>query len=122
MAKHPKDVMRGFAHQQRSRPSSAEDMMWTILRGRRIAAKFRRQVPIGPYIADFLCFGRCLVIEVDGPLHLEADQRQKDKERDTWFAAQGYRVLRFTSDEVIGAPEIAARKIRSALALPLLKR
>jgi very-short-patch-repair endonuclease len=118
----PKKVMLRLARAQRARPSSAEDMIWTVVRGRRIGAKFRRQVSIGPYIADFLCLERCIVVEVDGPTHLEPEQMLKDKRRDEWFALQGFRILRLTSDEVIGDPEIAARRIRETLALPMLKR
>jgi very-short-patch-repair endonuclease len=96
--------------------------MWTVLRSRRIGAKFRRQVPMGRYIADFLCLERRLIVEVDGPRHLENEQMIKDVERDAWFRDQGFRILRLTSDLVIGSPEIAAQHIREALALPMLKR
>ena len=66
--------------------TDAERRMWFALRDRRFAGtKFRRQVPIGPYIADFLCAQARLVLEIDGGQHGEMDQA-----RDEWLAAQGF--------------------------------
>jgi very-short-patch-repair endonuclease len=56
--------------------------------------KFRRQEPIGKYIADFACHEKRIVIEVDGGQH--STNKERDRERDNWFKEQGYKVLRFT--------------------------
>jgi very-short-patch-repair endonuclease len=73
--------------------------LWFVLRDRKFAKfKFRRQVPIGRFIADFVCFERRLVIEVDGGQHADS---VSDRRRDRWFAANGYRVLRFWNNEVM---------------------
>ena len=78
----------------------AERKLWFVLRDRRFAKfKFRRQVPIGRFIADFVCFERHLVIEVDGGRR--ANSVLSDQRRDRWFAANGYRVLRFWNNEVM---------------------
>ena len=118
----PRPVIRGLAKRQRADASTPEVLLWTILRDRRITAKFRRQMPVGPYIADFICLGRRLIVEVDGPHHKDPVQKARDAGRDQWLQAAGFRVLRFTADEVIGDPELAARKIIAALALPVPKR
>jgi very-short-patch-repair endonuclease len=82
----------------RSRLTDAERKLWYALRDRRFAsAKFRRQVPIGPYVADFLSYETRLVIEVDGGEHAES---ARDRRRDRWFADNGFRVLRFWNNDV----------------------
>ena len=78
--------------------TDAERKLWFALRDRRFAGfKFRRQVPIGPFIADFVCFEARLVIEVDGGQHADSIQ---DQRRDRWFAANKFRVMRFWNNEV----------------------
>jgi very-short-patch-repair endonuclease len=87
----------------RSRMTKAERKLWYALRDRRFAGfKFRRQVPIGPFIADFVCFDQRLVIEVDGGQHADSPQ---DKRRDRWLAANKFRVLRFWNNAVPSNPE-----------------
>ena len=81
----------------RAEPTFAERVMWDRLRNRQLAGlKFRRQVPIGPYIADFLCKEAGLIVEFDGPNHDAA----YDAKRDGWLRAHGYRVLRFPNNDV----------------------
>jgi very-short-patch-repair endonuclease len=83
----------------RSRMTDAERKLWYALRDRRFAGfKFRRQVPLGNFIADFVCYEHRLVIEVDGGQHAES---LRDERRDRWFAANGFRVLRFWNNEVL---------------------
>jgi very-short-patch-repair endonuclease len=92
----------------------AERELWHALRARRFAAtKFRRQVPIGPYVADFLCYEKRLVIEVDGSQHVDS---KRDKVRDRWFAGNGFRVLRFWNNDVLTNLEGVSTAILSALA------
>ena len=64
--------------------------------------KFRRQQPIGPYVVDFVSFERRLVVEVDGGQHDQPDVRVADTERTLWLERNGYRVLRFWNNEVLG--------------------
>jgi very-short-patch-repair endonuclease len=79
--------------------TDAERKLWFALRDRRFAAyKFRRQVAVGPYVADFLCYCARLVIEVDGGQHAESSN---DARRDRWFAANGFRVMRFWNNDVV---------------------
>jgi very-short-patch-repair endonuclease len=79
--------------------TDAEAKLWFALRDRRFAAfKFRRQVPIGPFIADFICYKARVVIEVDGGQHLES---ARDERRDRWFTANDFLVLRFWNNDVL---------------------
>ena len=92
-------------------PSFNERVLWALLRNRRLDdLKFRRQVPIGPYIADFVCFARRLIVEADGPLH----DPEPDAVRDAWLRSQGFRVLRFPNSRITLYPELVSDEIRAA--------
>ncbi|MDC9825388.1 endonuclease domain-containing protein [Devosia sp. ZB163] len=88
-----------FARTLRRNSTEVEKRLWSILRDRRLAGhKFRRQVPIGPYVADFACFDARLVVELDGSQHLEDAAR--DTRRDAELARRGFEVLRVWNSEV----------------------
>jgi very-short-patch-repair endonuclease len=79
--------------------TDAERKLWYMLRDRRFSdAKFRRQVPLGPYVADFLSFERHIVVEVDGGQH---SGKASDVARDDWFRGQGFTVVRFWNNDVL---------------------
>jgi len=79
----------------------AETLLWRHLKADRLAGVgFRRQTPIGPYIADFVAHSRKLIVEVDGESHDFVSRLRHDTLRDRWFESRGYRVLRFTNDDV----------------------
>jgi very-short-patch-repair endonuclease len=110
----PSKVMTRLAQGQRKASVSAETIVWRALRDRRCGNfKFRRQVPIGNYIADFVCFEKRLVVEVDGPSH--ATRSQHDAARDEWFRSEGFRVLRISNDLIIGSPDLAIQRIINLL-------
>ena len=107
---------RAFAKSQRGQQTVIEGLVWRELRAKRFEAmKFKRQVPIGPFVADFVCFEAKLVVEVDGPMHQKAIQRERDLRRDAWFRAQGFSVIRISGDEAIGGLDHALERIRQAL-------
>ena len=86
----------------RREPTFTERALWTLLRDRRLAGlKFRRQVPLGRYIVDFVCFAERLVVEADGPLH----DPERDAVRDAWLRSQHFRVLRFPNDRITLYPD-----------------
>jgi very-short-patch-repair endonuclease len=88
------------ARQLRQALTDAEQFVWTRLRGRRFAQyKFRRQVPLGSYVVDFVCFERKLVIELDGGQHTL--QRAYDAQRTGWLESQGFKVVRFWNHDVV---------------------
>jgi very-short-patch-repair endonuclease len=83
--------------------TDAEKLLWSRLRGRRMAGwKFKRQVPIGPYIADFLCSDAWLIVELDGGHHNRDDVQAKDRQRTMELEGRGYLVARFWNHEVTG--------------------
>ncbi|AUV13266.1 MULTISPECIES: endonuclease domain-containing protein [Aeromonas] len=87
--------------EQRSNPTEPEWRLWQALRAGQLGVKFRRQQGIGPYIADFYCPGRLLVIEVDGDSHFDMRGLRHDKRRDAYMAALSLTVLRFSNREVM---------------------
>jgi very-short-patch-repair endonuclease len=93
---------RGRAKRLRRTMTRAETLLWRHLKAHRLAALgFRRQVPMGDYIADFVAHSCKLVVEVDGESHDFVERVRHDKIRDQWFASRGYRVLRFANDDVL---------------------
>jgi very-short-patch-repair endonuclease len=112
----PRSTMIGLARKQRQNSVTAESIIWHALRDRRTEGfKFRRQVPIGGYIADFICFEKRFVIEIDGPSHESPEQRLYDASRDDWFQREGFKILRISNDLVIGSPDLAIQKIIEVL-------
>ncbi|MDB5501283.1 MAG: (cytosine-5-)-methyltransferase [Tardiphaga sp.] len=92
-------MTRNNAKVLRTNMTDAERRLWYLLRAHRFAGfKFKRQIPIGRYIVDFVCRAERLIIEVDGGQH--ADSSQSDRTRDLWLEDQGFRVLRFWNNEV----------------------
>jgi very-short-patch-repair endonuclease len=90
---------RQFARRMRRDMTEAEDRLWRELRSRRLdRIKFRRQVPIGSYIADFACLDARLIVEIDGSQHAES---RHDVVRDAELKRRGFRVLRFWNDDVL---------------------
>ncbi len=107
------------ARRLRNEMTAAETMLWRSLRDRGIGAKFRRQVPIGPNVADFACVAARLIVELDGRHHDEPERQANDDLRDAWLAGKGWRVLRIPNDIVTGGGDIVIGRIRAALAPPL---
>ena len=98
----------------RRRSTPAEQALWARLRRWQLGAKFRRQQPLGPYIADFFCEEARLVVEVDGAPHFPRPRR--DIVRDAMLRLAGLTVLRFTNADVFGDPDRVLEGIRVHLA------
>ncbi|MFW2338544.1 MAG: endonuclease domain-containing protein [Acidimicrobiia bacterium] len=101
------------ARNMRKSMTSAETYVWTLVRGKRLGWKFRRQEPIGPYIVDFVCIGRRLVVELDGDGH----GGEYDDRRDEYLGRLGFRVLRFDNDD-LSDPDWVEAEIRAWLEDP----
>jgi len=101
----------------RHTPVATEKLFWSEVRNRKLAGfKFKRQVLIGPYIADFVCLEKKLVVELDGKLH---DGRVTyDAVRDEFLREEGFRVLRFTNNEFLNDAGIVLATIRHELETP----
>jgi very-short-patch-repair endonuclease len=109
-------ALRRQAKALRANMTDAERRLWYLLRAHRFnGVKIKRQVPIGPYIVDFVSFERRLIFEVDGGQHAdsEADQR-----RTRWLEGEGFRVLRFWNNEVLKNTSGVLETILSAIADP----
>jgi very-short-patch-repair endonuclease len=116
-----KGQKRDLARVLRRNATEAEQIMWRLMRDRRLSGvKFRRQVPIGPFIADFASIEHRLVVELDGGQHADS---ASDVRRDRFLRAGGWRVVRFWNNEVMGNREGVLEAIQNALALtPTLSR
>lgn len=102
--------MPTFASQLRTNSTDAEKRLWHALRHRQLAGfKFRRQFAIPPYIVDFICLERRLIVELDGGQH--ADAVAYDTARTSFLEQQGFRVLRFWNNEALGNMEAVLEQI-----------
>ena len=100
---HVSPRQRKNARTMRRIATDAERKLWFLLRDRRLdGIKFRRQVPFGPYILDFVCFERGLVVEVDGGQHAESES---DVKRDAYLRAEGFRTVRYWNTDVLKNPD-----------------
>ena len=109
--------LRDRARRLRHNQTEAEHRLWSRLRARQLCeAKFRRQHPIGPFIADFCCLERRLVIELDGGQH--AAQAEADQRRSAFLERRGYRVLRFWDNQVMAGIEAVLEQIVAVLSDP----
>jgi very-short-patch-repair endonuclease len=90
-----------YAKDLRKNRTEAEHRLWYHLRARSLdGVKFRRQVPMGHYIADFLCYSSRFIVELDGSQHQELAHIKYDEERTQYFESLGYRVLRISNEEI----------------------
>jgi very-short-patch-repair endonuclease len=104
------------AREMRKRPTAAEDALWQKLRrGALDGYHFRRQHAIGRFVFDLYCPERKLIVEVDGPVHDEEEQRMRDEWRTRTLEQAGYRVIRFTNAQVITNMDGVLSAIREAL-------
>ena len=98
--KHSASRTVGRARRLRKESTFPEKLLWGGLRhGRLVHVKFRRQHPIGPYVADFYCHTAQLIIELDGDSH--DGRAAEDRKREVYLNSKGYRVMRFLNDDVL---------------------
>ncbi len=104
------DVCRALRKSQ----TAAEEVMWRKLRNRQLAnCKFRRQHPFTPFIVDFVCLEKRLIVEVDGGQHFE--NRANDEKRTRFLETRGFRVLRFWNNEVLTDIDAVLERISQTL-------
>jgi len=109
------DILREYAKENRRNQTYAEALLWEELRGDRIGHKFYRQHIIGDYIVDFLCHDDGLIIEVNGAYHAEKTQEESDEARTNRLESFGFRVIRFTNEEVVENIEEVLERINKVL-------
>ena len=111
------DRARGLRREQ----TPSEMRLWSALRNRQLAGlKFRRQHPYGQFILDFFCVEHQLAVEVDGGVHLNAEQAARDAERSEFLEKRGGRVVRFTNEEIEQHLPDVLHKIIEATSPPAL--
>ena len=104
------------ARELRNRQTRAESLVWSVLRANRLCnKKFRRQHPVHPFVADFACCELALIVEIDGGYHDYT--YEDDTHRQQYLEAQGWRVLRFSNEEVIDDVEAVAIAIAKSMGL-----
>ena len=109
-------VLKDYTKTMRNVSTKAESLMWDVLSGKKFDGyKFRRQHIIGNFIVDFICLRANLIIEIDGLIHQLPDNKTKDEERTFWLEKEGYRVIRFTNDEVLSNLDKVIKDIREKL-------
>ncbi len=105
------------ARKLRKNMTDAETKLWQLIRKRQVLGfKFRKQAPIGPFIADLVCFEKKLIIEIDGGQH--KDRKTYDEKRTQWLVSQGFEVIRFWNNDVLKDSENVLQAIFRRLALP----
>jgi len=102
------------ALEMRKNPTPAEETLWTLLRRDQAGNHFRRQHIIGPFIVDFVCLEKRLIIEADGGIH--DTRKEEDERRNLYFQDEGYQVLRFRNEEILHQKETVFTKIEEVLA------
>jgi very-short-patch-repair endonuclease len=96
-------IRRAAAKRLRANTTPHERILWRALKELPIdGTHFRRQAPIGPYVVDFFCPARRLIIELDGGHHNDDETAKRDRERQLWLEQEGYRVVRFWNSEIAG--------------------
>ena len=96
-------IRRAAAKKLRANTTSHERILWRTLKELPLQGPhFRRQAPIGPYVADFFCPAKQLIVELDGGHHNNDDEARRDRIRQDWLEKEGYRVIRFWNSEISG--------------------
>ncbi|MBI2902342.1 MAG: endonuclease domain-containing protein [Candidatus Methylomirabilis oxyfera] len=109
--------LRNRARRLRKDQTDAERGLWLRLRSRQVnGAKFRRQHPVGRYVADFCCPDRMLIVELDGGQHVA--RAKADRRRTAFLRERGYRVLRFWDNDVLRETEVVLQQIADAVSDP----
>ena len=108
-------LLKDYAAHNRKHATEAENILWELLRGRQMGLPFRRQHIIGEFIADFICIPSRLIIELDGGYHQLPNQQVSDIERQQWLEQHGFKVIRFTNEEVISNTERVLKIIKDNL-------
>jgi very-short-patch-repair endonuclease len=99
----------------RASPTETEKAAWSLLRDRRLGAKFRRQFRIENGVLDFYCFQHRLAIEIDGGVHAQIDQMRKDAAKEDYLRSLGIRLLRIPNAMVLEHPDEFVRTVVGAM-------
>ena len=109
------NLLKDFAKENRKNATLAEDILWENIRNKTLGIEFRRQHIIADFIADFVCLDKMLIIEIDGGYHSERKQKEDDELRTERLNELGFRVIRFSNEEVQFNIEEVLKKIQNTL-------
>ena len=105
-------LLKEFAAKQRAIPTEAESLLWNYLRASQLGVRYRQQHIIGEHIADFACVTNKLIIEIDGLYHSLPEQKISDEERTEWLESKGWKVIRFTNEEIFSNLDKVLERIK----------
>ena len=105
-------LLKENAKANRNNMTEAESAFWSLAKGSGLGEKCRRQYIIGEYIVDFFFRKSMLIVELDGGYHLTEEQQKEDAIRQDWLEHMGYKVLRFTNEQILFDTENAISKIK----------
>ena len=105
--------IKGIREDLKKNPTEAEKIIWEYLRNKKTGYKIRRQHIIDNFVVDFVCLSKKVIIEIDGEIHVQ--QKEYDAIRTNTLNEKGYKVIRFTNNEVYANPQIVALKIKEIL-------
>ena len=109
-------VLKEFSLLRRNKPTIAESALWDLIKTKKLAGnKFRRQHIVGNYIADFICLDKRLVIEIDGLIHQLPENKESDEIRTQWLNSMGFKIIRFSNEEVLKEMDKVIDTISSTL-------
>lgn len=108
-------VLKANAKNNRNNPTEAESCLWHHLSKDELGVRFRRQYVIDNFIVDFVCLKKKLIIEIDGGYHFEENQQLSDEARTSISEKLGFRVIRFTNEEVLFDIETTISKIKNII-------
>ena len=103
------------ARRMRKNPTEGEAILWKYIRNGQLGYSFRRQQIIDDYIVDFVCLKQKLIIEVDGKYHADGEQQEFDITRENKLVSEGYRIIRFTNEEIYTQIEQTVECIKNHL-------
>ncbi len=116
MKAHNKTSLKDIRRDLRTESTPAEEVLWEKIRNRKfLKLKFKRQHSIGNYIVDFYCANPLIIIELDGSVHSENEQKQKDIYRDENLRDMNYLVFRFSNEEVLNNAKAVLQQIEAGM-------
>ena len=105
-------ILREHAAYNRNHPTEAEALLWDFLSADGLGVTFKRQHVIGDYIVDFVCLSSKLIVELDGDYHQAEQQQVIDAQRTEWLESRGFKVIRFTNEELFNGIDTVLDKIK----------
>lgn len=95
------EILKNNARENRKNPTFEENYVWNFLRNKQLGVSFRRQHVIGEFIVDFVCLSKKIIIEIDGKYHQQEEQMEYDIMRTERLSKYGFRVIRFSNEEIL---------------------